>query len=209
MSDHLTSLTEAIKAGRRKDAQAATQQALAEKIDPQKILAALTAGMDDVGRRFKANEIFVPEVLVSARSMKTSMELLEPVLVDSGYSPAHTVVIGTVEGDLHDIGKNLVAMMLKGANFAVVDLGTNVSVEAFVEAAQTHNASIVGLSALLTTTMGAMREAVALLRERGLTAKVMIGGAPITERFARDIGADGYAPDAASSVDLARSLVAV
>ncbi len=208
MSEILNTLTESIKAGKRKDAKAATEQALSENIDPQQILAALTMGMDDVGRRFKANEIFVPEVLVAARSMKSSMELLEPVLAESGYTPDHTVIIGTVEGDLHDIGKNLVAMMLKGANFSVVDLGTNVGAQAFVEAAQTHKASLIGLSALLTTTMTAMREAVALFREQGLAAKVMIGGAPITEQFAQDIGADGYATDAASSVDLARSLVA-
>ncbi len=208
MSNPLETLTAAVKAGKRKDAKSATQEALDAQTDPQEILAALTAGMDDVGKRFKANEIFVPEVLVAARAMKTSMELLEPVLVDSGYKPEHTVVIGTVEGDLHDIGKNLVAMMLKGANFAVVDLGTNVTAEAFAEAAREHGAKLVGLSALLTTTMPAMREAVAALREGDVPVKIMIGGAPITDEFAREIGADGYSPDAASAVDLARSLCA-
>jgi 5-methyltetrahydrofolate--homocysteine methyltransferase len=208
MSESLDQLTAAIKAGKRKEAQAATQAALTENLDPQSILSALTAGMDDVGRRFKANEIFVPEVLVAARAMKTSMELLEPVLVASGIKPEHTVVIGTVEGDLHDIGKNLVAMMLKGANFAVVDLGTNVGAGAFVEAVRSHNAKLVGLSALLTTTMPSMKTAVAALREAGLDAKVMIGGAPITDEFAKEIGADGYSPDAASAVDLARTLLA-
>jgi 5-methyltetrahydrofolate--homocysteine methyltransferase len=136
------------------------------------------------------------------------MELLEPVLVASGIKPEHTVVIGTVEGDLHDIGKNLVAMMLKGANFAVVDLGTNVGAQAFVEAVRTHNAKLVGLSALLTTTMPSMKTTVAALREAGVQTKVMIGGAPITDEYAKEIGADGYSPDAASAVDLARSLLA-
>jgi len=208
MSETLNNLTEAIKAGKRKDAKAATQQALDTGQDPQTILDALTAGMDDVGKRFKANEIFVPEVLVAARAMKTSMELLEPVLVDSGFKPEFTVVIGTVEGDLHDIGKNLVAMMLKGANFNVIDLGTNVSADAFAEAVKEHNAHLVGLSALLTTTMPSMKDTVALLRERGTPVKVMIGGAPITDAYAKEIGADGYSPDAASAVDLARSLCA-
>jgi 5-methyltetrahydrofolate--homocysteine methyltransferase len=208
MNASLEELTAAIQSGKRKEAKAATEAALAASLDPSTILAALTAGMDDVGRRFKANEIFVPEVLVAARAMKTSMELLEPVLVASGIRPDHTVVIGTVEGDLHDIGKNLVSMMLKGATFAVVDLGTNVAPQAFVDAVKEHNASIVALSALLTTTMPAMRDTVAKLKEAGLSAKVMIGGAPITQDFANEIGADGYAPDSASAVEVARQLVA-
>lgn len=208
MDNTLKSLTEAIKAGKRKDALAATEEALAAKVDPQTILQALTAGMDDVGRRFKANEIFVPEVLVAARAMKTSMELLEPVLAESGIKPEHTVVICTVEGDLHDIGKNLVAMMLKGANFKVVDLGTNVSAEACIAAVKEHGARLVALSALLTTTMPAMKSTVEAIRAAGLESKVMIGGAPITDAFCQEIGADGYSPDAASAVDLARSLAA-
>ena len=207
-SQSISSLIEAIKAGKRKDAKAATEAALAASVAPEEIMAALGEGMEDVGRRFKANEIFVPEVLVAARAMHTSMQLLEPVLVDSGISPEHTVVIGTVEGDLHDIGKNLVAMMLKGANFKVVDLGTNVAADAVIEAAEREGADIVALSALLTTTMPAMRDTVARIRERGLAVKVMVGGAPITERFAREIGADGFSPDAASAVDLARELLA-
>lgn len=206
MSETLEGLTEAIKNGKRKDAKRLTQEALDAGARPDDILASLTAGMDDVGKRFKANEIFVPEVLVSARAMKTSMELLEPVLLASGYQAEHTVVIGTVEGDLHDIGKNLVAMMLKGANFEVVDLGTNVAPEAFAEAAVEQKAAIVCLSALLTTTMPAMKETVALLKEKGIEAKVMVGGAPITEEYAKEIGASGYSPDAASAVDLARAL---
>jgi len=136
------------------------------------------------------------------------MDLLEPVLVASGLSPEHAVVIGTVEGDLHDIGKNLVAMMLKGANFRVIDLGTNVPAATFIEQAKGEQASLICLSALLTTTMPAMREIVAAIKAEGLSAKVMVGGAPITQAFSDEIGADGYSADAASAVDLARSLAA-
>lgn len=204
----LTQLIAAIKAGQRKDAVAATQAALKASTPPQDIMAALTEGMDDVGRRFKANEIFVPEVLVAARAMQKSMDLLEPLLAAAGLEPEHTVIIGTVEGDLHDIGKNLVAMMLKGANFRVIDLGTNVTAEAFIEAAETHQSSLIGLSALLTTTMPAMRDTVAQIRAKGLKTKVLIGGAPITQKFADEIGADGFAPDSASAVELARGIVA-
>jgi len=205
----LSLLIEAVKTGKRKDAKAVTEQALAENAPPQAILEALKTGMDDVGRRFKANEIFVPEVLVAARAMKTSMELLEPVLAASGIKAEFRVVIGTVEGDLHDIGKNLVAMMLKGSGFEVIDLGTNVSPAAFAEAVKTHKAQLVGLSALLTTTMPAMRGTVELLKAEGISVKIMVGGAPITQAFAEEIGADGYSADAASAVDLARSLVEV
>lgn len=208
MNPLLDELTEAIKAGKRKDAKRVTEALLAENCPARDIMDALGTGMEDVGRRFKANEIFVPEVLVAARAMQTSMSLIEPILVESGIEPEFTVIIGTVEGDLHDIGKNLVAMMLKGAGFKVVDLGTNVSPAAFVEAAKEHQTHIVGLSALLTTTMPAMKTTITALREAGLQAKVMVGGAPITSTFASEIGADGYSPDAASAVDLARSLVA-
>ncbi len=205
----LTQLTEAVKTGKRKDAKAITEEALAAQCPPGEILEALKVGMDDVGRRFKANEIFVPEVLVAARAMKTSMELLEPVLAASGIKAQYRVVIGTVEGDLHDIGKNLVAMMLKGSGFEVIDLGTNVSAAAFAEAVKTHNAQLVGLSALLTTTMPAMRVTVEALRSEGLAVKIMVGGAPITSDYATEIGADGYSADAASAVELARSLMEV
>jgi 5-methyltetrahydrofolate--homocysteine methyltransferase len=204
----LNQLTEAIKKGDRATAKQMTQEAIDAKTDPQTILDALVTGMDDVGRRFKANEIFVPEVLIAARAMKESMELLEPVLVEAGIQPKYTAVIGTVQGDLHDIGKNLVAMMWKGANFKVIDLGTNVPTEKFLEAARENNAQIIGLSALLTTTMPAMKAAVEAVKQDGLDSKVIIGGAPITQDFADQIGADAYAPDAASAVDAARSMVA-
>ena len=204
----LTPLTEAIKKGNRAESTRITKEGLDAGFAPQTILDALVLGMDDVGRRFKANQIFVPEVLIAARAMKEAMAILEPKLVEAGYKPVATAVIGTVQGDLHDIGKNLVSMMWKGANFAVVDLGTNVPPEKFVAAAKEHNAQVVGLSALLTTTMPAMKAAVEALRQAGLNGvKVVIGGAPITQAFADQIGADGFAPDAASAVDKVRELI--
>ena len=206
MSD-LVNLTEAIKKGNRNEATKLTKAAIEADTSPKAILEALVAGMDDVGRRFKANQIFVPEVLIAARAMKESMVLLEPLLVKAGIKPAFTALIGTVQGDLHDIGKNLVAMMWKGANIHVVDLGTNVPPEKFVAAAKEHQAQIVGLSALLTTTMPAMKTTVEALKAAGVSAKVVIGGAPITADFAKQIGAEGYSADAASAVDLVRSLV--
>ncbi|MFW5845229.1 MAG: corrinoid protein [Planctomycetota bacterium] len=204
----LADLTESIKRGKCKDAKAHTEELIAAETPPGDILQALVEGMDDVGRRFKNNEIFVPEVLIAARAMKTAMELLEPKLIEAGMRPEHTVIIGTVKGDLHDIGKNLVAMMLKGANFGVVDLGTDVEPDAFVAAAKENGAHIVCLSALLTTTMPAMQETVASLKAAGIQVKTMIGGAPVTQEYADEIGADGYSPDAASAVDLARELTA-
>lgn len=203
----LAELTEAIKKGKRKDAAAITEALLAAATPAGDILGALVAGMDDVGRRFKANEIFVPEVLIAARAMKTAMELLEPHLVAAGLKPEFRVVIGTVKGDLHDIGKNLVAMMLKGANFEVIDAGTDVAPETFVEKAKESGAHIVAMSALLTTTMPAMRDTIDALKAAGIMVKTMVGGAPITDGFAKEIGADGYAADAASAVDLAKSLL--
>ncbi|MDR3708093.1 MAG: corrinoid protein [Capsulimonadaceae bacterium] len=207
MSD-LSILTEAIKNGNRADAVRLTSEALSGGDDLHAILAALVDGMDDVGRRFKSNEIFVPEVLIAARAMKESMAQLEPKLLAAGIRPEFTAVIGTVQGDLHDIGKNLVGMMWKGANFNVVDLGTNVSPERIIDAVREHKANLVGLSALLTTTMPAMKGAVQAIRASGVNVKVLVGGAPITGDFAREIGADGFAPDAASAVEVARQLVA-
>lgn len=204
----LESLSDAVQRGKRNDAKALTQQLLDSGLKPLDIVEqGLVPGMSAIGEKFKRNEVFVPEMLIAARAMKEAMALLEPLLASAGIKPKHTVVIGTVEGDLHDIGKNLVAMMLKGANFGVVDLGTNVSPSKFVEAAQTHQPSLVALSALLTTTMPAMRTTVEALRQAGFNdLKIMVGGAPVTEDFAREIGADGYSPDAASAVDLALKL---
>ncbi|MCC7406964.1 MAG: corrinoid protein [Phycisphaeraceae bacterium] len=204
----LNALKEAVIKGDRAGATKLTKELLAAGTPPKAVLdEGLVAGMAVVGARFKRNEVFVPEVLIAARAMKEAMVILEPVLVKAGIKPAHTAVIGTVQGDLHDIGKNLVAMMWKGANFGVVDLGTNVSPQRFVDAAQEHKASIVGLSSLLTTTMPAMKQAVVALRAANVTSKILIGGAPVTQAFAQEIGADGYAPDAASAVDIAQKLV--
>ena len=205
----LTMLSEAVKKGNRGEAGKQVKAAIDAKVPAQEILDAMVKAMDEVGKKFQCNEIFVPEMLISARAMKECMALLEPLLVKAGIKPAFTAVIGTVQGDLHDIGKNLVAMMWKGANFGVVDLGTNVSPEKFAAAAKEHNARVVGLSALLTTTMPAMKLTVDAIRAAGLTqTAIVIGGAPITAEFAKDIGADAYAPDAASAVDIVRKLVA-
>lgn len=199
-------LSDAIISGNRNKASEIVSAQLAAGVGAGEILQALTTGMDEVGRRFKNNEFYVPEVLIAARAMKTAMGLLEPALVAAGIKREHTIVIGTVKGDLHDIGKNLVAMMLKGANFEVVDLGVDVPTEKFIAAAQEHNADIVAMSALLTTTMPYMRETVNAIKNAGLSVKVMIGGAPVTQQYADEIGATGYSADAASSVDLARKL---
>jgi 5-methyltetrahydrofolate--homocysteine methyltransferase len=204
----LGELSLAIEAGDRASAVRMTNEALAAGIAPQEILDAMTDAMGVVGRRFQDGDIFVPEMLIAARAMKEATFILEPVLVDAGIRPEHTAIIGTVEGDLHDIGKNLVGMMLKGAAIAVVDLGVNVPAEKFLEAAREHNASLIGLSALLTTTMPNMRKVVEAIKASGLDAKVMIGGAPTTPEFAAQIGADGFAPDAGAAVDLAKSLLA-
>jgi 5-methyltetrahydrofolate--homocysteine methyltransferase len=201
-------LGEAIKSGNRDKATALTQEAIDEKLPAREILDTMVGAMDVVGQRFQNNEIFVPEMLIAARAMKEAMALLEPVLVAAGITPVAKAVIGTVEGDLHDIGKNLVAMMWKGANFDVIDLGTNVAPQKFVEAARENGAQLVGLSALLTTTMPAIKTTVEAIKSAGLdVAKVVIGGAPVTQEYADEVGADGYAPDAASAVEVARSLL--
>jgi 5-methyltetrahydrofolate--homocysteine methyltransferase len=168
----------------------------------------LIKAMAEVGRLFEENEYFVPEMLVSARAMQSGLNLLKPLLAASGAEPAGRVVIGTVKGDLHDIGKNLVAMMLEGAGFEVIDLGTDVSPEKFVKAVVDNKASIIGMSALLTTTMPSMSNTIKALEEAGIRdqVKVMIGGAPVTDGFAKQVGADGYSPDASSAVRLAKSL---
>jgi 5-methyltetrahydrofolate--homocysteine methyltransferase len=205
----LQALTEAVEKGNRTEALRLTKALLDAGTKPQAIIdGALVIGMANIGEKFKKNEVFVPEMLIAARAMKEAMAMLEPLLVKAGIKPKYTAVIGAVQGDLHDIGKNLVAMMWKGANFGVVDLGTNVPPDKFVAAAKDNKAHIVGLSALLTTTMPAMKTTVDALRKAGLqNVKVMIGGAPITAEFAKEIGADAYGPDAATAVDVAKQLV--
>lgn len=206
----LEQLSQAVATGKSKDAKALTQQALDAGVRPADIVdQALVPAMASVGDKFKRNEIFVPEMLIAARAMKEAMALLEPRLVAAGITPKYTAVIGTVQGDLHDIGKNLVAVMWKGANFRVVDLGSNVAPAKFIAAIQEHRPHLVGLSALLTTTMPAMVETVRAIRASGgPSVKIMVGGAPITQQFCDEIGADGYAPDAGSAVDKAQELVA-
>ena len=205
----LTDLTAAVAAGKRTDTVRLTQELLAAGNAPQDIVEkGLVPGMAIVGEQFKRNEIFVPEMLVAARAMKEALKLLEPLLASAGIKPKYTAIIGTVQGDLHDIGKNLISMMWRGANFAVVDLGTNVSPERYLAAVKEHKANLVGLSALLTTTMPAMKDTVRIIKAAGLAGtKVMIGGAPITQAFADEIGADGYAADAGTAVDVAKKLV--
>ena len=205
----LATLTDAIERGDRATATSTTRAAIDDGLGPGTILAAMTAAMETVGGRFQRSEIYVPEMLISARAMKESMALLEPQLTGAGIRPEHTAVIGTIKGDLHDIGKNLVAMMWKGANIEVIDLGTNVSAAAFVAAAREHAADIIGVSALLTTTMVGMREVVTAVQAAGLEGvRIVIGGAPVTQDFADQIGADAYAPDAGSAVEAARNVLA-
>ena len=204
----LGALSQAVVKGNRVESKRLTQLAIDEKLPPREVLDALVAGMDEIGKKFQKNEVFVPEMLIASRAMKEAIALLEPMLVKAGIKPELTAVIGTVQGDLHDIGKNLVAMMWRGANFNVVDLGTNVSAEKFITAAKEHSAQVIGLSALLTTTMPAMQQTVKAVKSSGTGCKVVIGGAPITQEFANEIGADGFSPDAASAVELVRRLVA-
>lgn len=205
---NIEDLKTAVSNGRRKDAKLLTNTLLEEGIAPEVLLEeALIPAMSVVGEKFKNNEIFVPEMLVSARAMKESMKIIEPKLVEAGIKPKYKAIIGTVEGDLHDIGKNLVATMWKGAGFEVVDLGVNVAPAAFVDAIEEHQPDLLGLSALLTTTMPAMRETVAAIKAAGKQLKIVIGGAPITHSYAEEIGADGYASDAASAVDIAKSVL--
>jgi 5-methyltetrahydrofolate--homocysteine methyltransferase len=185
------------------------QEALDQGRDPGEILTSgLIASMDEVGRDFKAGDLFVPEVLIAARAMHAGMDVLRPLLAEGDVPSAGKYVIGTVKGDLHDIGKNLVRMMLEGAGFEAVDLGTDVKPDVFVDAVREHQPSIVGMSALLTTTMVNMKTTIEALTEAGLrdSVKIMVGGAPVTAAFAEEIGADAYAPDAASAVDVARGL---
>ena len=203
----LAAISLALQKGKRKDVVAGVEAALAEKVSPKDILEkGLIDGMGQVGERFKNNEVFVPEVLVAARAMNDALKILAPALEAAGVKAVGKVAIGTVSGDLHDIGKNLVCMMFKGAGFEVMDLGTDVKPEQFVQAAK-DGAQLLGLSALLTTTMPAMKVIVDAMKNEGLKAKVIIGGAPVTQAYADEIGADGYSPDAASAVNLAKKLL--
>lgn len=205
----LKALADAVIKGDQSTAVQITKAALEEGTSPKSVLNdGLIAGMDVVGARFKKNEVYIPEVLIAARAMKMAMEILEPELVKAGVKPIGKCIIGTVQGDLHDIGKNLVAMMLKGAGFEVIDLGVDVSPDKFVEQVKTQGVNVVGMSALLTTTMPGMEKSIKALKQAGVSAKIMIGGAPVTQGYADKIGADGYAADAASAVDIAKSLVA-
>ncbi len=188
-----------------------TEAAVDEGVEPRTILDnGLIPGMQAVGEKFQKHEIFLPDVLLAARAMNAGVDVLKPLLGESGTGSLGRVVIGTMKGDLHDIGKNLVGIMLGGAGFEVIDLGKDVPPEAFVAAARDERAGVIGMSALLTTTMPTMKEVVALLRQEGLDGKVktIVGGAPVSEEFARDIGADAYGFDAANAVERVRSLVA-
>ena len=210
MSDFYASMAESVISGNIAEVKKLTEQALNRGDKAQTILEkGLLPGMDFVGQRFKAGEMFIPEVLLSAKTMDSAMEILRPLLSESGTHSGGTVIIGTVEGDIHNIGKNLVAMLLEGAGFKVIDLGIDVPSERFVDAVKTRQPHIVGLSALLTTTMPKMKEVIESLVEAGLrdSVKVMVGGAPVTEKFAKDIGADGYAPNGGEAVARAKGLL--
>ena len=208
--DLLQKISEELQKGNYQEVPKLVQEALSLKIPPSKIMSdGLVAGMDVVGGKFRRDELFMPEVLVSAKAMQMGMDVLRPKLVESGAKLAGKILIGTVKGDLHDIGKNLVGMLLEGAGYQVIDLGIDVSPEKFVEEVKAKKPEMVGMSALLTTTMPRMKEVVESLVESGLRSqvKVIVGGAPVTEKFAQDIGADGYAPDAASAVERTRKLI--
>jgi 5-methyltetrahydrofolate--homocysteine methyltransferase len=189
-----------------------TTNAINEGIEPAKILGeGLIAGMNVVGQKFKACEFYVPEVLIAARAMKGAMEVLKPKLLESGVQPIAKIAIGTVKGDLHDIGKNLVSMMLQGAGFEIIDLGVDVTPEKFIESVKTQGINLVGMSALLTTTMPSMKLAIDAMKEAGVrnNVKIMIGGAPVSQAYANEIGADGYSADAASAVEKAKELLKI
>ena len=208
----LKQIAENLIQGKAEKVKELVQKAVDEGEDVEKILnEALLAGMSVVGDKFKRNEFYVPEVLIAARAMKAGMEVIRPFLAEKNIKGKGRIVLGTVKGDLHDIGKNLVGMMLEGAGFEVVDLGVDIPAEKFIQVAKEKNADIIGLSALLTTTMPAMKDVITHIETSNLKGKVkvMIGGAPVTQDYADEIGADGYAPDAASAVDKAKQLISV
>lgn len=203
-------ISEYLQKGRAKNVKALVQQALDENLDPKEILNdGLLSAMMIVGTKFKNNEVFVPEVLVAARAMNAGLSVLEPKLVEVGNEPVGKAVIGTVQGDLHDIGKNLVVMMLKGAGFEIYDLGVDVDPAVYIDKAEEVGADIICMSALLTTTMPKMQDCIENLKERGLRDKyiVMIGGAPVNDSFCQQVGADCYTPDAATCAEVAKKLV--
>ncbi len=207
----LARLQEAILKGDAKSAVAITKEALAENMDPVELVTKnMIPAMEEVGKRFECQEYFVPELLLSARAMKGALELVRPLLAERGVAPAGCVLIGTVKGDLHDIGKNLVSSMLEGAGFEVIDLGSDVAPQKFVSAIQEKRPNIVALSALLTTTMPSMKTTIDELNRAGMRSavKVMIGGAPVTQQYADQIGADGYSDNANGAVTLAKRLIA-
>jgi 5-methyltetrahydrofolate--homocysteine methyltransferase len=205
----LQEIAENLMKGKANDVKALVEKALGDGAAPGDVLnEGLLAGMSVIGERFKKNEVYVPEVLIAARAMKAGMVILQPQLAAAGVEPIGVAVVGTVKGDLHDIGKNLVCMMLEGAGFKVVDAGIDCDPQKFVDVATESNADVIGVSALLTTTMTNMKSVVDAVKASDLSTKVMIGGAPLTQAFCDEIGADGYAPDAASAADLAKTLMA-
>lgn len=206
----LENLKNSIINGQAPKARELTQLSLSQGISPAQVLnRGLIAGMDVVGKKFKENEFYVPEVLIAARAMKQAMEILRPQLISAGVKPIGKFVIGTVKGDLHDIGKNLVAIMLEGAGFEVIDLGTDVAPEKFIKALEDTQARGMGMSALLTTTMINMKSVIETLKQHNLReeVKIAIGGAPVTQNYADEIGADAYAPDAATAVDIIKKIL--
>ena len=208
----LETMCEALMRGRAPEVKELVEKALAEKIEPGTILTeGLLKGMGIIGAKFKKNEVYVPEVLIAARAMNAGMDILKPELVAAGVEPVGTAVIGTVKGDLHDIGKNLVSSMLEGAGFEIVDLGVDVAPEKFVESVSEGKVNVVCLSALLTTTMPAMKTTIDALVEAGVRdkVKIIIGGAPVTQQYADEVGADGYGDNANSAVTEARKLIGV
>jgi 5-methyltetrahydrofolate--homocysteine methyltransferase len=210
MTDILKEISSHLQQGDAAQVGLLTKQAIEQKIPPKEILdSGLIAGMNVVGRQYKAHEIFLPQVLLAAKAMYAGMDLLKPLFSAEGMPTSGKVVIGTVQGDLHDIGKNLVAIMLKGAGFEVIDLGHDVPPEKFVQTAVQEKAAVIGMSALLTTTMPAMKRTVELLNEQGLSGRVktVIGGAPVSEEFAQKIGADAYGYDSAKAVDIVKELI--
>jgi 5-methyltetrahydrofolate--homocysteine methyltransferase len=212
MSDIIEQIKDVVVNGKHKEIEALVRAAIDEKVDPSAIINdGLIQAMDIVGKKFGSGEIFVPEMLVAAITMKQGLEIIRPLLQGAAAQPKGTILMGTVKGDLHDIGKNLVIMMLEGAGFKVIDLGIDLSVEKVVEKVREIKPDVLGLSALLTTTMPEMQNVIAIIREQGLrdSVKIMVGGAPVDAAFADRIGADGYGKDAVAAVQLAKKLIGI